>query len=79
MPLSSCDSKEFEKLHKDIGNKAAIKIQTYIRKHLKHNKTAIETQTNFRKYLRLNSPNGLYGKKTVTRPRSPGLRWGERN
>ena len=62
MPLFSCDSKEFERLHKDIGNKAATQIHT-----------------NFRKYLKRNSPNGLYGKKTVTRPRSPGLRWGERN
>ena len=36
IPLFSCDSKEFERLHEDIGNKAAIKIQTYIRKHLEH-------------------------------------------
>ena len=35
MPLFSCDSKEFEKLHKNIGNKAANKIQTNFRKHLK--------------------------------------------
>ena len=35
IPLFSCDSEGFEKLHQDIGSKAAIKIQTYFRKYLK--------------------------------------------
>ena len=59
MSLFSCDSKEFEKLHKDIGNKAANKIQTYIRKYLKHN----------------SPNNLYGKKTFRTRPRSPGLRW----
>ena len=35
MGFFKCDSDEFERLHKDIGNKAANKIQTDFRKYLK--------------------------------------------
>ena len=83
IPLFSCDSEEFERLHKDIGNKAAIEIQTNFRKYIDRKypgrKISIEIRTNFNKYIERNAPHGIYGKKTKTRPNSPGLRWGERN